>query len=111
MLASAMSAAAVLLVTSTVETFSLVTVEALSSGVPVVSTRCGGPEEIIVEPWLGRISEPNPDALSAALLDVTASATCFAPERLRAYAVDRFGMGVVSTRYLALYEQLLAGPG
>jgi glycosyltransferase involved in cell wall biosynthesis len=111
MLASAMSAAAVLLVTSTVETFSLVTVEALSSGIPVVSTRCGGPEEIIVEPSLGRISDPNPEALSAALLDVTASGTCFAPERLRAYAVDRFGMDVVSARYLALYEQLLAGPG
>jgi glycosyltransferase involved in cell wall biosynthesis len=111
MLASAMSAAAVLLVTSTVETFSLVTAEALSSGVPVVSTRCGGPEEIIVEPWLGRISDPSPEALSAALLDVTASVTCFPPGRLRAYAVDRFGMDVVSSRYLALYEQLLARPG
>jgi glycosyltransferase involved in cell wall biosynthesis len=36
-----------LVVPSRGESFSLVTVEAMASGVPVVATRCGGPEEII----------------------------------------------------------------
>jgi glycosyltransferase involved in cell wall biosynthesis len=36
-----------LVVPSRGESFSLVTVEAMASGVPVVATRCGGPEEVI----------------------------------------------------------------
>lgn len=36
-----------LLVSSSTEGFSLVTVQAMASGVPVVATRCGGPEQII----------------------------------------------------------------
>jgi len=98
----------VLLVTSTVETFSLVTIEALSSGVPVVSTRCGGPEEIVAEPWLGRLSDDGTEALATALLEVTGSLASFRPERLRAYAVGRFGMSVVTARYIALYNSILA---
>ncbi len=37
----------VLVVTSDIETFSVVVIEALSMGVPVISTRCGGPEWIL----------------------------------------------------------------
>jgi GT2 family glycosyltransferase/glycosyltransferase involved in cell wall biosynthesis len=42
-------AADVLLVTSTRESFGLAVVEAMARGVPVVATRCGGPEEIIAD--------------------------------------------------------------
>lgn len=36
-------------VSSRTESFSLTTIEAMAAGKPVVSTRCGGPEEIVVE--------------------------------------------------------------
>ena len=36
-----------LLCSSTSEGFSLTICQALASGIPVVSTRCGGPEEIL----------------------------------------------------------------
>lgn len=107
-LAGTISRAGVLLVTSAVETFSLVTIEALSSGVPVVSTRCGGPEEIVVEPWLGRLSDDSTEALATALLEVTGALASFRPEQLRAYAVGRFGMSVVTARYIALYNSVSA---
>jgi glycosyltransferase involved in cell wall biosynthesis len=42
-----LSALDVYVLTSTVEGFSLSTVEAMAMGVPVIATRCGGPEEII----------------------------------------------------------------
>jgi glycosyltransferase involved in cell wall biosynthesis len=107
-LAGTIARACVLLVTSAVETFSVVTIEALSSGVPVVSTRCGGPEEILVEPWLGRLSDDSTEALAAALLEVTGALVSFRPEQLRAYAVGRFGMSVVTARYIALYNSVSA---
>ncbi|MBV8576276.1 MAG: glycosyltransferase [Acetobacteraceae bacterium] len=109
MLAGIMSRASMLFVTSIVETFSLVTIEALSSGVPVVSTRCGGPEDILAEPWLGRLTDDSLEALTAALLEITARLTDFQAERLRAFAVDRFGMKVVAERYIALYEAVISG--
>jgi glycosyltransferase involved in cell wall biosynthesis len=107
-LAATIARAGVLLVTSAVETFSLVTIEALSSGVPVVSTRCGGPQDILVEPWLGRLSDDSTEALATALLEVTGALASFRPEHLRAYAVGRFGMSVVTARYIALYNSVLA---
>ena len=104
-----MLSAAGLLVTSAIETFSLVTIEALSSGVPVVSTRCGGPEDILVEPWLGRLSDDSIEALTAALLEVTSTLADFPAERLHAYAAGRFGMNVVAERYIALYQAVISG--
>lgn len=41
------------------EGFSLTTVEAMAYGLPVVVTRCGGPEDIVVEGKTGLIAEPK----------------------------------------------------
>jgi glycosyltransferase involved in cell wall biosynthesis len=106
-LASSIANAHVLLVTSTVETFSLVTAEALSTGIPVVSTRCGGPEELISEPWLGRVTDDSPEALSDALFAIVNNLADFPAERLHAYARKRFGMEVVVGRLQAIYRDVL----
>ena len=60
--------------TSRREAFSLVCVEALAHGLPVVATDCGGPREILNAPALGRIApvgdvEAIADALAACLAD------------------------------------------
>ena len=43
----------VVLVISKVETFSLVCAEALSHGIPVIATKCGGPESMIINEYNG----------------------------------------------------------
>jgi glycosyltransferase involved in cell wall biosynthesis len=108
-LALALAKAHVLLVTSTLETFSLVTAEALSTGIPVVSTRCGGPEELIAESWMGRLADDNAEALSHALVDVAGTLSEFSAEQLHAHATNRFGMHAVVARLRAIYCDVLSG--
>lgn len=54
--------------TSSSEGFSISTVQALASRLPVVATRCGGPEEIISDGVHGLLVEPGrPEALAGAV--------------------------------------------
>lgn len=99
----------VLLISSRVETFGLAALEALACGKPVVSTRCGGPEEIVDNPMLGRLC-PVGDvpALTAALRDVCARLSEFDATALRRSAVERFALADVARDLHAVYDDLLA---
>ncbi|WP_205796885.1 glycosyltransferase [Burkholderia sp. Ac-20353] len=52
-------------VTSHLESFSFVTIEGMSRGRPVISTKCGGPEGIIVDGFNGYLIEQNDAAALA----------------------------------------------
>ncbi len=66
-----MAAADVLVVPSHVESFSLVCVEAMLLGKPVVATACGGPSEIIVDGGTGHLTPVgDPERFADAILDV-----------------------------------------
>jgi glycosyltransferase involved in cell wall biosynthesis len=49
----------VVVIPSRAESFSLVAIEAMAAGIPVIATRCGGPEEIIEDGVNGYLVSPN----------------------------------------------------
>jgi len=105
--ASAMRRAAAVVVPSRRESFSSVTMEAISCGTPVVATRCGGPEDI-VEPGQGLIVEPgDPDALATAVLTVLGGQERLDAATMHEAMVRRFGRAAAASRLQTLYEQVL----
>jgi glycosyltransferase involved in cell wall biosynthesis/predicted metal-dependent phosphoesterase TrpH len=66
----AYASADIFLFTSRTDTFGQVLVEAGASGLPVVAVAEGGPTSIVVDGVTGRLCEPDPQMLAAALLQL-----------------------------------------
>lgn len=88
------------------ETFGVVLIEALATGLPVISTRCGGPEDI-VNPEVGILVEPGDEIGLAKAMVAVREGLGLDPQRLRTYAATRYGYNVVGGILRDLYLQLL----
>jgi glycosyltransferase involved in cell wall biosynthesis len=97
----------VLIVSSTHETFSLVCAEALACGIPVVSTKCGGPEEVV--PAFGGefVSVGSPEALSNAISNALLGSLPFDRDRSVEHIRERFSIESVAIELEAVYGKLL----
>lgn len=95
-------------VSSKAETFSLATLEALVSGRPVLSTRCGGPESIIDSTALGILTSNDQAGLTAGFIDMANRHRAFEPATLRKSALDRFAHDLIADRLGTLYQTLLS---
>lgn len=95
------------------ETFGLVCAEAMCCGLRVLSTRSGGPEEIVTANVGTLVAPGDVDALAAALASERARGAPTADEAasIRADATARFGRDAVAATLLAKYEEIAAAPG
>lgn len=95
-------------VPSRVETFGMVVIEAMATGLPVVATRSGGPEEIVTTDT-GRLVEPDDvNGLAEALRWIRNREPELRErqEEIRAYAVRSFGRESVTRRLLEIYDSV-----
>lgn len=96
---------------SRAEGFSLSTVEAMACGLPVVATRCGGPEEIVMNGDSGLFVPPgDPAALADAIGRVAADPDLRATlgRSARARATTQFSIDRMIQGYEAVYDALLS---
>lgn len=95
-----------LVMASEFETFGIPALEALAAGVPVVCTKCYGPETFLDESCAQMCEINNPEDLARAIKAMYERKDSFDEKALRAVAKG-FGSEAIASRAFALYEGLL----
>lgn len=98
------------LLSSTSEGLSIATIEALATGLPVVVTRCGGPEEILTADRDGLMVAPDAEAIAEGVLRLLGAPELAEPMAVvgRQRARERFDIAVMLDGYSRLYQDSLA---
>lgn len=97
--------------TSRTETFGVVYIEALSQGLPVIATRCGGAESIVSDGNGYLVPVDDDDALADALIKMYEHHSDFEPDRLRENCLNEFGENAVIGRLIGIFRQAIAEYG
>ena len=99
-----MSNASALVHPSRYETFGVVIIEALAIGLPVIATRCGGPESIVID-GVGLLIDPGSvTQLSQAMNDLYINYQEYSPEGIREYCESKFSERVVVSELGKIYD-------
>lgn len=90
------------------ETFGIVVIEALATGIPVIATACGGPQDILTSSLLGALVPPhNQQALEEAIQSVLKNYANFNKTAIRQYVLENYSNEVVIERLIQIYIGIL----
>jgi glycosyltransferase involved in cell wall biosynthesis len=89
------------------ETFGIVLIEAMAKGLPVVCTRCGGPEDFVNENN-GLLVPPNDaKALSIAMDEMVGKTSQYDGQKIQDYCYNNFSQDKIASQILQVYEDVL----
>jgi len=109
--ASALFDADAFVLSSRYETFGVVVVEALAMGVPVIATRCGGPEDIVGEGDGILVPVGDITAMAQAMGQISRMSGSETRESRRERCRGRYAADSVAKKWLGVYEAALRHNG
>lgn len=86
------------------ETFGVVLIEAMSCGLPVISTKCEGPESIITDDKLGLLVEKDIDSLGEGMQLIYENE--YSKEYIRNCVIDNFSEHIIVNKLIKIYEEI-----
>lgn len=106
-----MRAADAYVMSSAWEGLPIVLLEASAAGLPIVATRVGGNDQLVLPGTTGWLVEPRaPDALAAAMGEVKAlpdATRTQLGEAARSHVARTYSMAAIAAQWVELYEELL----
>jgi glycosyltransferase involved in cell wall biosynthesis len=91
-------------VSSRSETANVSMLQAMSCGVPVVTTACGGPETLIDDTVGVAVATNDPQALADGILNVANNCSHYDPVLLRQFVLRRYSKPAVAKMVLDVYD-------
>ena len=99
----------VFVLSSQVETFGVVLIEALALGKPVIATRSGGPEDIVNSSNGLLVPVGDHQALAQAMVTMINTRHHYAAETLRNDCLQQYGPSAIAQQLLEVYQAALIG--
>ena len=93
---------------SSLETFGMTLIEALSCGIPVLATRCGGPEEIVNEKNGILVEKDDVGQISRGMEKIRRNYEQYDAEQIRQECIRKFGHKAVAEKISNLYQELIS---
>ena len=92
---------------SLTETFSIVVIEAFASGLPVIATKCGGPEDLVNDSNGYLVEKNNVDSLAEGMVKMIANRDSFSSEEIRSRAYEKYSEDIVVKKQISIFKSLI----
>lgn len=92
---------------SLTETFSIVVIEAFASGLPVVATKCGGPEDLVNETNGYLVEKGSAAALAEGMIRMIGNRASFSSEDIRRRAYEKYSEEIVVKEQINSFRSLI----
>lgn len=91
---------------SRLETFSIVLIEAMAKGLPVIATRCGGPETFVRKEDGLLVPKENADELAKAMKYMINHYQDYNAEEIRKHCYENYSQDVIADKIISIYKQV-----
>lgn len=102
-----LSSSNALVISSKIETFCISGIESMACGLPVISTRCGGPEDYITDDVGILVENEDVDSLSKGIIEMIDNYDKYDANKIKKYVHDNYSAQVVCEKIVSIYQNLI----
>ncbi|MBS1518429.1 MAG: glycosyltransferase [Bacteroidetes bacterium] len=92
---------------SRLESFGIVYIEAMSCGIPVIATDCGGPADFVKDFNGVLIPVGDPGKIAEALKYVSENISGYSKQKIRNFVIENYSRRAVTDKIVTLYKEVL----